>query len=345
MKKIALLIFIFTFCKNVKAQDQDSVREENTRYLNLRYIDFYRQNHPLSYISFPFVGELGAKNKYVFTARLSTSFMVLGTKGSRFAVALIPDFTIRMLDIKSKPVYTPDFRIGGALYYRINDDEKNYKYATLGFMHHSNAQDTTHRPVVGTLNYKDWDFSTNYVYGRYNWGKVKMDNDVLESSINHQLEFKSNGLFEYDNVIKGDYGFTRIGYNFSYRTYSYFFDLLTKDEKRYDKQNIRKIDNKKGWLNKERFRWNLDASYAINKYNNYNFFAAKRRLNIEAAGYYSPFFMRQTAIMLAAGYYGEDPYNIYFKDRYAWFRFGIAVGFLKYTAKARDKDYQSHGIN
>jgi len=344
MKKFALITLIIFICNSVKAQDQDSVRSENIRYLNLRYVDFYRQNHPLSYIA-P-LGEIGSKNKYIFTSRLSTSFMILGTKGSRLAAALIPDFTIRMLDMKSKPVYTPDFRIGGSLYYRLNADENNYKYATLGFMHHSNGQDTTHRPVVGTLNYKDWDFSTNYIYGRYNWGKVKMDSNIMRSSTNHQLEFKSNGLFDFDDVIKGDYGFTRLGYSFSYRKYSYFYDLFTNaDQEDNGKRSSKKEDDQKGWLNKEKFRWNLEASYAINRYDHYNLLAVKRRLNIEATGYYSLSWMRQTAFMLAAGYYGEDPYNIYFKDKYAWVRFGIAVGFLKYTAKASGKRYETQGLN
>jgi len=338
-------MLLFAFEISVKAQDQDSVNKADGRYLNLKYIDLYRNNHPLSYFSFPYVGERGAKNKYVFTARLSTSFMVLGTKGSRFAVALIPDFTVRMLDMKSKPVYTPDYRIGGAVYYRLNADESNYKYVTVGFMHHSNGQDTLDKRVVGTLNYKNWDFSTNYIYGRYNWGKVKMDSHIVRRSVNHQIEFKSNGLFSSEDVLKGDYGFTRVGYNFSFRTYSYFYDLLSKDVKSDENKTPDQSDDKLGWLNKERFRWNLEGSFAINKYDNYNFIAVKRRLNVEATGYYSPFFMRQTAFMLAFGYYGEDPYNIYFKDKYAWVRFGIAVGFLKYTAKASGKAYQSHGIN
>ncbi|WP_343522682.1 hypothetical protein [Pedobacter sp.] len=343
MKKFALITLIIFICNGTKAQDQDPIKSDTTRYLNLKYIGFYRQNHPLSYIA-P-LGELGSKNKYIFSSRLSTSFMILGTKGSRLAAALIPDFTIRMLDLNSKPVYTPDFRIGGAFYYRLNNDENNYKYATLGFMHHSNGQDNTPRQVVGTLNYKDWDFSTNYIYGRYNWGRVKSNGNILKSSLNQQVEFKSNGLFGYDNVIKGDYGFTRIGYGVSYRTYSYFYDLLTKDEKENNKRVPNKEDDRKGWLNKERFRWNLETTYAINKYDSYNFFAVKRRLNIEATAYYSPFWMRQTSLMLGTGYYGEDPYNIYFKDKYAWVRFGIAVGFLKYTAKARGKSYESQELN
>lgn len=58
-----------------------------------------------------------------------------------------------------------------------------------------------------------------------------------------------------------------------------------------------------------------------------------------------PFLRRQTALMLAVGYYGKDPYNIYFKDRYAWIRTGIAVGFLKYKAKVSRSNYQTNGIN
>lgn len=326
MKKITLLILSLSCFIQIKAQD-------STRYLNLRFIDFYRQNHPLSY--FAPLGELGSKNKYVFTARLTTSFMALGTKGSRLAIAVVPDFTIRMLNIKSSPVYTPDFRIGVAAYYRLNTDEVNYKYGTAGFMHHSNGQDDTPRPIVGTLSYKNWDFYTNYVYLRYNWGKIDHDDLATWTSINHQLEFK-NQIFNYNPILKGDYGFSRISYNFSYRTYVYFKDLFTENDILLTAKNKGKLqETNSGYLNKERFRWNLDISYAVNKYDNYNFFATKRRLNAEASGFYSPFFMRQTAFSLAVGYYGEDPYNIYFKDRYAWVRAGIAVGFLKYTAKSK----------
>ena len=63
---------------------------------------------------------------------------------------------------------------------------------------------------------------------------------------------------------------------------------------------------------------------------------------MEAAGYYSPSFMRQTAFIVNVGYYGEDPYNIYFKDRYAWVRAVIGVGFLKYTAKSKSHGYISN---
>ena len=333
MKKITLLILTLFCFIQIKAQD-------STRYLNLRFIDFYRENHPLSYIA-P-LGEIGSKNKYVFSSRLSTSFMIIGTKGQRFALALVPDFTIRMLDRDSKPVYTPDFRLGLALYYRLNRDVDVYKYGTAGLMHHSNGQDKTSRDVVGTLNYKNWDFSTYYMYLRYSWGKVNKEDNAVWSSLNHQVEFK-NLIFGYSPVIKGDYGFRRINYNLSYRTYVYFKDLLTPNDTIVKKRAEQKLtENDNGSLNKERFRWNFDVSYAINKYDNYKFFAAKRRLNVEAAGYYSPSFMRQTALTLSVGYYGEDPYNIYFKDRYAWVRAGIAVGFLKYTAKSKSHGYISN---
>ncbi|MDY0905208.1 hypothetical protein [Pedobacter sp. CFBP9032] len=325
MKKITLL-FLTLFCFiHIKAQD-------STRYLNLRFIDFYRENHPLSYIA-P-LGEIGSKNKYVFTARLTTPFMAMGTKWSRLALAIIPDFTIRMLRQDSKPVYTPDLRIGAAAYYRLNNSEDNYKYVTAGFMHHSNGQDETPRSAVGTLNYENWDFSTNYAYFRYNWGKIKKDQLVTWSSWNHQIEFK-NQIFNYDSIIKGDYGFSRVSYKISYRDYVYFKDFFTQNDTLFTAKDKKKLtETDKGSLNKERFRWDFDISYAINKYSHYNFLMAQRRLNVEAAGYYSPKFMRQVAFTVNIGYYGEDPYNIYFKDRYAWVRAGIAVGFLKYTAKS-----------
>jgi hypothetical protein len=39
--------------------------------------------------------------------------------------------------------------------------------------------------------------------------------------------------------------------------------------------------------------------------------------------------MKNAFLMAAVGYYGEDPYNIYFRDQYAFLRFGISTGFIR----------------
>ena len=43
--------------------------------------------------------------------------------------------------------------------------------------------------------------------------------------------------------------------------------------------------------------------------------------------------MQNVFMMASFGYYGEDPYNIYFKDRYAYMRFGLSSTFSRYKVK------------
>ena len=76
-------------------------------------------------------------------------------------------------------------------------------------------------------------------------------------------------------------------------------------------------------------RINTEFSYAINEIQGYDFLAPKKRLNAEISIHYSFPFMNNVFLMAAAGYYGEDPYNIYFNDKYGYVRFGISTGFIR----------------
>ena len=89
----------------------------------------------------------------------------------------------------------------------------------------------------------------------------------------------------------------------------------------------------KNSIEKEKWRFNGEISYAVNKYANQKFFEPKRRLNVEASANYSLPFMQNVFIMASFGYYGEDPYNIYFKDRYAFMKFGLSSTFSRFKLK------------
>ncbi len=81
------------------------------------------------------------------------------------------------------------------------------------------------------------------------------------------------------------------------------------------------------------WRLNTSVSYAINSLTNYQIFAPKKRLNAELSANYSFPFMQNVFLMATFGYYGEDPYNIYFRDKYAYARFGISSTFTRYKKR------------
>lgn len=75
---------------------------------------------------------------------------------------------------------------------------------------------------------------------------------------------------------------------------------------------------------RENWRLNAVVSYAINKMDEYKLPALKKRLNAESSFHYSFPFMHHAFLMAAAGYYGEDPYNIYYRNKYGYLRFGVS---------------------
>ena len=128
----------------------------------------------------------------------------------------------------------------------------------------------------------------------------------------HQnIALRWNKWFAYEKALENNYGFTRVNYSFSARSYGFF-----KTAKNINKE-------------KEYLRLNANFSYAINQINNRPLSQVKHRLNAEITVNYSFKFMRNTFLMATAGYYGEDPYNIYFEDQYSFLRFGIATGFIR----------------
>ncbi|MFC5283044.1 hypothetical protein [Pedobacter alpinus] len=307
-KKTILANFIIFYSISSFAQANDS--------LNLQFIERYKENRQLSYTS-P-LSEIGAPSKYILSGKLTTTYMLLASKKLPVAFAVIPDFTVRVRNEKSAGVRTPSFRLGGATYVRLNNNLNNYKYAEIGFTHHSNGQDANAINTDGTINTYNGNFSTNYLTASYNFGNFTNHAAGKNySSYNHKVGLEWHKWFAYEKALEDNYGFTRLNYNFSLRKYT-FYKPKSKE---------------KTQLEKEYLRLNADVSYAVNSISNSPIKGIKKRLNAELTANYSLPFMQNVFLMATAGYYGEDPYNIYFSDHYGFLRFGISTGFLKYKVK------------
>lgn len=307
-KKTIFTAIISLHYLSLFAQNKDSI--------NVQFIECYKENRQLSYTS-P-LSEIGAPSKYILSGKLTTTYMLLATKSLPVAFAVIPDFTVRVRNEKSAGVRTPSFKLGGATYIRLNNDLQNYKYAELGFTHHSNGQDADAINTDGSINTYNGNFNTNYLTASYNFGNfTKHIEGENYSSYNHKAGLEWHKWFAYEKALESNYGFTRLLYNFSFRKYAFY----------------QSKKNKTSPLEKEYLRLNADLSYAINKMSNNAIKGVKKRLNAEFTANYSLPFMQNVFLMATAGYYGEDPYNIYFSDHYGFLRFGISTGFIKYKVK------------
>ena len=304
----AFLIYVLQ-AGSLWAQDavrKDSIPDKEMR--NAEYIQWYKENSELSYTSPG--GEIGAPSRYVINGKLTTNYMVLGTAKLPVAFSVIPDFTVRVRKERSTGVRTPSFRLGGVFYVRLTNASDRLDYLTLGFTHHSNGQDGDAINPDGTINTNNGNFSTNYLTLKYHFaGKVPFRAISKSFMLGHNAGLEWHKWFDYERALEHDYGFTRLLYSFSLRKY------------------------KEG---KENWRLNWESSYAVNPMSAYHLDAVRKRLNAEISFHYAFPFMSNVFLMAAAGYYGEDPYNIYYRDQYGYLRLGLSSGFLRARYTKRD---------
>lgn len=322
IKHLLSLVFFNVFVGFVFAQsiDRDSLIEKR-EYANKAYVSLYKENADFAYTS-P-LGELGAPSKYVINGRLTTTYMLLGSYKSPIAFSVIPDFTVRVRNEFSAGVRTPSYRLGGVLYARLNKTPATYKYAELAFTHHSNGQDQDALNVDGTVNTINGNFNANYLTASYRFGNTTaIHTDESYYSFNHRVGLQWFKFFRYEPALDMGFGFTRLLYNFSWRKYD-------EIEKKARNKPMLKSE-------KETWRLNTEISYAVNKIPAKNLASLQKRLNAEINFNYSFPFMNNVFLMAAAGYYGEDNYNIYFQDHYGYLRFGISSGFLRNRSRHYD---------
>ncbi|RZJ86513.1 MAG: hypothetical protein EOO20_18155 [Chryseobacterium sp.] len=289
LKAIPLLTLLqLTILTHVWAQvDSSSYAPSN--------LEIFKNNRDFSYISPK--GELGGPTKFVLTGRVTSSYFLLANPKIPVYFALVQDFTVKVLDQKSAAVRTPSLKLGGVWYVPIRSNASHYRYASLKFMHHSNGQDGQSLNQDLSINTRDGNFSTNYLVLSYHFGG-NVEKGKKGYTLNHDAGLQWHKWFDYERALSDDYGFTRIIYNVSFR---------------------KQLENRESW------RLNAGLNYAVNNMADYKTASLKKRLNTEVSFHYSLPFMHKAYLMAAAGYYGEDPYNIYYRDKYRYLRFGVST--------------------
>jgi len=219
-----------------------------------------------------------------------------------------------MFNDSSFSVRTPSYQPNIRLYYRLNNDLPAYRYLELNVFHHSNGQDQPSL-INGEWNTYNGNFSTNFIRLGYNWGHHDLG-DMRHAGIFLQQHFGIPGALEQDGNLDGVYGQTRLQVEYLYRVIS---RISYPDP----------VTNTEGFaLYKEKFRFYPSLSYILAGLKDVGAFDVSRRLNMELSSYYSFKSWKRAALFLTLGYYGEDPYNIYFNQNYGFVRFGIATGHM-----------------
>ncbi|MCO5936941.1 hypothetical protein NAF17_15465 [Mucilaginibacter sp. RB4R14] len=280
-----------------------------TRIINRAFNNIYVQNLKPSF----FGQELFQPFKTLLVGDINGYFVLLNTPKSRFFFDVSARVKLRLLKSYGEPVKSPSYMPSGNLYYRLNRDLYQPQFLQLSFIHHSNGiRGPTMRPD-GSFNRDSGKFSTDFLSANYTIGK-RIDKantiDNYYSTLGVEIH---RGLFGQSGTAKGlprHYGFVRVNGGYIYNIAKKYQDDI--DPKKFDFKNWQRIQ--------------FDFTYIADKYNGYGALDLKKRFNASIKYYYQFPFMQNVSFIVGGGYRGQDDYNIYFEDSYAYVQFGIASG-------------------
>ena len=279
-----------------------------TRIVNRDFNDIYVQNLKPSF----FGQELFQPVKTKLVGDINAHFVLLNTPKSRFFFDLSTRIKVRLLSEYGEPVKSPSYMPSGNLYYRINRDPYKPQFLQLSYTHHSNGiRGPTLRPD-GSFNRDSGKFSTDFYSLNYTIGKRIDKTNTIDnhySTIGIELH---RGLFGNHAALglPGHYGFARVNGGYIYNIAKKYQDDINPAKSSY-----------KNWQ-----RIQFDFTYIADKYSGYKASNLKKRLNASLKYYYQFPFMQNVSFIVGGGYRGQDDYNIYFEDSYAYVQFGIASG-------------------
>jgi hypothetical protein len=218
---------------------------------------------------------------------------------------------------------------GGTIYAPLkftSDDDKDILFSSLSVFHHSNGQDHPEFKTNGEINTYNGNFSTNYIEPAFHFrSRRAVATGEKGTTCNGQLPGyidvygRVGGQLHFLTTpnLRSSYGNTRINIQLGQiwvKSYSERIDKVEVGEECFLKETDRFVLNST-LITGPRTR-------GLDKF--------KKRLNLEGNYYKRIPTSPNAAVFASAGYYGSDPYNIYFENSYFYFRFGLALGFFVY---------------
>ncbi|MDB5127488.1 hypothetical protein [Mucilaginibacter sp.] len=279
-----------------------------TRIVNRDFNDIYVQNLKPSF----FGQELFQHVKTKLVGDINAHFVLLNTPKSRFFFDVSARIKVRLLSEYGEPVKSPSYMPSGNLYYRINRDPYKPQFLQVSYTHHSNGiRGPTLRPD-GSFNRDSGKFSTDFYSLNYTIGKRIDKTNTIDNHYSTLGIELHRGLFGKDAALglPGNYGFVRVNGGYIYNIAKKYADDIDPAKSAY-----------KNWQ-----RIQFDFTYIADKYSGYKASNLKKRLNASLKYYYQFPFMQNVSFIVGGGYRGQDDYNIYFEDSYAYVQFGIASG-------------------
>jgi hypothetical protein len=273
---------------------------------------------------------------------------------------VIPSITVRIFENDSSfndhslPVRTPSFVARFNYFFSHaklwNDSSRVKIYFGASFFHHSNGQDGYEFNSDGSINTYNGNFSELAVF-EYMTGGMRIIKKPLQP-INRRLVEKGSRKIQvasWDKLLYWKLAFENHPQAFTtprfleYNLYGrnrvniqlgYLLNPLSRHVA-YSKRKEKWVPVENSFHKREIRRVVFNLSYIIDR--NYNtssiyalepvkFMNVSKRLNADLTWYERIGTSNDYAVFVRVGYYGSDPYNIYFQESIFIARFGIAFG-------------------
>ncbi len=275
-------------------------------YQNFR--ETVNASHERSYIA---PGNFGDVNDLIFEGRFSNHFFINFRRNADWAADGAINLTIRMLNKESVPIYTPSYNPGINFYHFSKNNGlfgQDIIYA-LGVYHYSNGQDGSYQNDDGTINYKNGNFSTNYISLK----SFSLHRDSKRDNVKKIFGSEFLYYFETYAPLRADFPAARFDINleslitdWQTRVYSLFGISRQMRESSQEIYNLNRI------------KINVGVFLGYMKQTKF----LEDKIVFETTYSYKPFWLDDFSFF-AKYYYGKDYYNIHFNEKISQLTIGI----------------------
>lgn len=279
------------------------------------------------------------KGYYVLSTDVNPVFGI-SNKSIKTVFHFIPKNKIRIhrdqykLGDSSFPVRTPSFMPMLVMLYPISksmDTNKPFYYTSVLVAHHSNGQDGNATLPNGKNNTVNGNFATNFfelslIKNFKSYRKINFIKNKLFINYNkffyyseHYFKYSFEQHFGQATPQLRKYGGSRINFRYGY------INVIKSKNKLINTKNLKRPLEIGDYVEKEKYRIILNASLIVqpNLLKPYSKF--EKRFSYDAT-YYLRILNDRLAWFFTVGYYGTDPYNIYYDKQYPFIRTGLAMG-------------------
>lgn len=244
------------------------------------------------------------------------------TRNEKILLDVAFQLTIRMLNLRSSPIRTPDYLPSATAYALLkqNIDGSNL-YGSVALAHHSNGQDGSFYHEDGSVNLKDGNFSTNFIKIGFT-KSCSFINNTTKSF--YSWSFEQHVNIDRNVELNGIYGFSRL-----------HFDYKSKE--------VALGTNKKSNKKNHFLRFSTNNTLIVDEIGNTKLTDISKRLISSFKVFYRNAALKNLSVFIQA-YQGQDYYNIQFVNHISFIRAGVCCEPSRVLAVKKNRTISKNNI-